>query len=66
MLSNTLAALAVHMDELGRGGQPLSPDACRLLAVNLADVAERVALLENQPVPPSARVVAFPARKVAA
>lgn len=65
MLSSKLYNLAQITRQHGAAGAPLNPLACHLLADALADLAERAAALEDQPVPPSARNV-VPLRQVAA
>jgi hypothetical protein len=64
MLSEKLNNLAQNTRNHGATGAPIAPYASLLLADVLADLAERVAILEHQPAPPSANVVQL--RQVAA
>ncbi|WP_206934180.1 hypothetical protein [Roseococcus thiosulfatophilus] len=52
MLANKLLNRSRDLRELADKGQPLSPDACRLLAEILLDLGERVAVIEALPAPP--------------
>lgn len=53
MLANKLLNRSRDLREQADKGQPLSPDACRLLAVVLEDIGERVAMIEAMPAPPA-------------
>ena len=67
MLSDKLNNLAQNTRHHGASGAPITPYACLLLADVLADMAERVAILEHQPAPPAAQnVVPIRALQVAA
>ena len=57
MLSSKLNSPAQFLRDQAASGAPLNPRACGLLADILEDIRDRVAVIEHQPVPPSARVI---------
>ena len=57
MLCSKLINLSLSLREKAATQQPMTADGCAMLALCLEDLAERVAKLEGQPVPPAQRSV---------